>query len=83
MFFADVSIDRQNAVKPFVVIKAHRSQYSGWMMAVHKNYRKKSEAMEEAEVVRQACPYVRIEHWPNRDGGETVVSEFGTNPGKV
>lgn len=74
--------DQDIALKPFVVIRAHHSIYSGWIPTVHANYKRKREAIREVHKIMAAqCVYCRIERWPNADGGEVVVQEFGVNPG--
>lgn len=81
-FLTDYQTDRENAIKPFVLARAHRSHYSGWVMYVHKTYRECREAEQEAETLMGAgCVYCRVERWPNADGGEVVVREFGREPG--
>lgn len=80
-FLSDYQRDRDNAVKPFVVVKAHRSRYCGWVPAVHLCCMTKRQALDEIETLMKVVPYCRVERWPVKDGGETIVQEFGVNPG--
>lgn len=51
-FATDFQRDRENAVKTFVIVKAHRSYYSGWMPCVHqKSCKTRKEAEKEARVL--------------------------------
>lgn len=74
--------DNEISLKPFVVVRAHRSIISGWIPTVHANYKRKAEAIREAKKLMDArCTYCRVEKWPMHDGGEQVLQEFGINPG--